>query len=140
MKKHILTIIVISLFNLLSIAQPPPPQTMASEENQKLIDEIIEITNFKEEYYILCTNFIELKGKEMGWDAAEIEKRKKRMDVDRFIRNNFYNAMAFLSFDELKEIILFLKKINRKRPHNPFLLNSYTIENNLIMHVNSLIE
>lgn len=140
MRSVFCAVLFFSFCQLFGLSQPPPPQVMASDENQQLIDEIVEITNFKDQYYVLCTYFIDRKGEEMGWDAAEIEKRKKRMDVDRFIRNNFYNAMASLSSDELKETIVLLKKINRKRSNNPFLLTSYSIQNNLVTHIKLLLE
>lgn len=119
---------------------PPPSMAIASEENQKLIDEIIEITHFKEQYIEICTSFIEQAAKEKGWDETEIAERKKRMDAEQFIRSSFYNAMAFLSSEELRETIMFLKKINKKTPFNAFFLSRSTITNNFLIHVNSLIE
>lgn len=141
-----MTQLVIALFVIvtqsISFSQggPPPPGDMASEENQKLIDEIVEITKFKEKYLELCTRFIEEAAMEKGWSIAEVEKRKKKIDVDRFIRNNFYNSMASLSSDELKEIIVFLKKLNKKNPNIPFLLTNHLIENNIVNDINHLLK
>lgn len=141
-----MTQLVIALFVIvtqsISFSQggPPPPADMASEENQKLIDEIVEITKFKEKYLELCTRFIEEAAMEKGWSIAEVEKRKKKIDVDQFIRNNFYNSMASLSSDELKEIIVFLKKLNKKNPNIPFLLTNHLIENNIVNDINHLIK
>lgn len=141
-----MTQLVIALFVIvtqsISFSQggPPPPADMASEENQKLIDEIVEITKFKEKYLELCTRFIEEAAMEKGWSIAEVEKRKKKIDVDQFIRNNFYNSMASLSSDELKEIIVFLKKLNKKNPNIPFLLTNHLIENNIVNDINHLLK
>lgn len=141
-----MTQLVIAIFVIvtqsISFSQggPPPPADMASEENQKLIDEIVEITKFKEKYLELCTRFIEEAAMEKGWSIAEVEKRKKKIDVDQFIRNNFYNSMASLSSDELKEIILFLKKLNKKNPNIPFLLTNHLIENNIVNDINHLLK
>lgn len=139
--KGITMLLFTTVFQLLSFSQgPPPPADMASEENQKLIDEIVEITKFKEKYLELCTRFIEEAAMEKGWSIAEVEKRKKKIDVDQFIRNNFYNSMASLSSDELKEIIVFLKKLNKKNPNIPFLLTNHLIENNIVNDINHLLK
>lgn len=118
---------------------PPPPMIMATKENQILIDEIIELTKFKEHYTKTCTYFIELTAKEQGWDFQEVEERKQRMDVNRFIEMNFYSFMAVYSSDELKEIISCLKMINKKQ-YYPFFLNNPLIENNLLAHISYLVE
>lgn len=120
---------------------PPPPMAMASEENQKLIDELIEVTHIKEQYLEICTSFIEQAAIEKGWDATEIKRRKQKTgNIDQFIRSSFYSSMAFLSSDELREAIKFFKKANKKNLFDPYFISCSVITHNFLMYVNALIE
>lgn len=119
---------------------PPPPMAMASEENQILIDEIVEISKLKEYYNSTCSYYINQAAELNGWDNSEILKRKKQMDFDRFIRMNFYSFMADYSKDELIEIISFLKKVNKRTGVRPFFLINQSIENNLRLEISSIIK
>lgn len=140
--KNVITLLLIITAQSIAFSQGPPPlqAETATKENQLLIDEIIELTHFKEQYTEICTSFIERTAKERGWDTKEIERRKQGMDADRFIRMNFYTTMAFLSSEDLRETITFLKKINKKNPYHDFFLSDLIISNNFLIHVNSLIE
>lgn len=140
MKNIFCAMLFFSVCQLFGLSQPPPPMVMASEENQKLIDKIIEITKVKEYYNTTCLYYIDRAAELNDWEEADILKRKQRMDVNRFIRMNFYNSMANYSVEELKEIFAFLQKINKRNSYVPFFLINQSIENNLRIEINSIIE
>ncbi len=140
MKNIFCAMLFFSVCHLFGLSQPPPPMVMASEENQKLIDKIIEITKVKEYYNTTCLYYIDRAAESNDWEEADILKRKQRMDVNRFIRMNFYSSMANYSVEELKEIFAFLQKINKRNGYVPFFLINQFIEDNLRLEINSIIE
>ncbi len=140
MRKVMIVLFVVAYYSCALCQGPPPPMAMASEENQKLIDKIIEITKVKEYYNTTCLYYIDRAAESNDWEEADILKRKQRMDVNRFIRMNFYSSMANYSVEELKEIFAFLQKINKRNGYVPFFLINQFIEDNLRLEINSIIE
>lgn len=141
MMKKIMILLFVIAFSPLVWTQEFSILTMeATDENKVLIDEIIELAKIKEQYTEMCTYFIERTAKEKGWDDKEVERRKQRMNVDDFIKINFYDALAIFSSEELKEIITFLEKVNQKTHYSSFFLSNLMIEHNLFNHLLYLIK
>lgn len=140
MRKVMIVLFVVAYYSCALCQGPPPPMAMASEENQKLIDKIVEITNIKEYYNTTCFYYIDQAAKLNDWSDLDILKRKQRMDVNRFIRMNFYSFMARYSTEELEEIFVFVQKINKRNGSTPFFLINQSIESNLRLEISSIIE
>ncbi|CAM2918718.1 hypothetical protein DRF59_02985 [Chryseobacterium flavum] len=116
MKSIFLLLFVV--FSSLANAQTlPPPPAMANLSQQKLIDEFIEVSHYKEALINYATDYLELKRFDYSADPPKelLTKEQIQSIINNFNFDNFkisiHSSFSFISEKNLKELIQFHKSI-----------------------------
>ncbi|SEG14851.1 hypothetical protein SAMN05421847_1542 [Halpernia humi] len=143
MKK--LSLFLFIFFSLFSFAQEsPPPVAMPKENQEKLIDELINVSNYKEALMNYARVYFwgeQYKNGKRNYGNKEIDEVLKKFDFEKFKKNSIYNSLSFVSEQKLKNLIEFYKKngglIDDK---NNLILITASISHNLQYQLNSEME
>lgn len=138
--KNLLLIIGI-LFSGLAFSQPPPTSAMPKANQEKLIDELIIVSNYEEalinysRVYLFATQY---KDGKRRYENKEMDEVLKNFDFEQFKKNSIYNSFSFIPEEKLKNLILFYKenkgKIDTK---NNVIMITASISHNLQFQLNS---
>lgn len=116
MKSIFLLLFVV--FSSLANAQTlPPPPAMANSSQQKLIDEFIEVSHYKEALINYAADYLELKRFDYSADPPKelLTKEQIQSIINNFNFDNFkisiHSSFSFISEKNLKELIQFHKSI-----------------------------
>jgi len=116
----------------------PPPTVANTVKNQSIIDEIIKVTEFENYFNQYCERKIKLEANKARWDDNTTEKVIRSVNF-KFYKSSIYNAFAFDSEKNLKDILELFKNVNKNRQHSmsklfPFdALLQYNLEGYLQM-------
>lgn len=143
MKK--ITLLLFIFFSILSFAQEsPPPVAMPKENQEKLIDELINVSNYKEalmNYSRVYFGGEQYKNGKRNYGNEEIDEILKKFDFEKFKKNSIYNRFSFISEQRLKNLIKFYQKngglIDDK---NNLILITASISHHLQYQLNSEME
>ncbi|WP_407483439.1 hypothetical protein [Elizabethkingia meningoseptica] len=139
------------LFIILSVCgsaqQLPPPPAMSNLEQKRLIDEFIEVSNYKEALTNYAKFYLGLKM--FDYDVSPpkelITKEQARSIINNLNFEDFkislYSSLSFISQENLKELIQFHKKIGGQlSKNNSVFLITPTIDLNLKNQLDYMIE
>ena len=143
MKK--LSLLLFIFFIFFSFAQEsPPPVAMPKENQEKLIDELINVSDYKEALMNYSRVYFwgeQYKNGKRNYGNEEIDEVLKKFDFEKFKKNSIYNSFSFISEQRLKNLIEFYKKngglIDDK---NNLILITASISHNLQYQLNSEME
>ncbi len=132
-------------FSFLSFAQEsPPPSAMPKGSQEKLIDELINVSNYKEALMNYSRVYFwgeQYKNGKRNYGNELIDEVLDKFDFENFKKNTIYNSYSFVSEQKLKNLITFYKKngglIDDK---NNFILITASISHNLQYQLNSEME
>lgn len=131
----IILLISFLFFRVISFSQDsPPPMLMPSEENKKLIVELVKVTDYENYFVEYCTKHIEKSGVEKGLSKEKILKSKNRINFVEFLEYTVFNQFAVYSSEELREMIALCKKLKKKNHSNVFF-TSGDLQSNLELQV-----
>lgn len=140
----LLLFVISSLFNAQAL---PPPPAMANSSQQKLIDEFIEVSYYKEALINYAKDYLELKMFDYSVDPPKelITKEQARSIINRFNFDEFkislYSSFSFIPEKNLKELIQFHKGIGGKlSKDNSVFLITPTIDLNIKNQMDYAIE
>ncbi|MDE5430545.1 hypothetical protein [Elizabethkingia meningoseptica] len=139
------------LFIILSVCvgaqQLPPPPAMSNLEQKRLIDEFIDVSNYKEALTNYAKFYLELKM--FDYDVSPPKELITKEQAQSIINNlNFedfkislYSSLSFISQENLKELIQFHKKIGGQlSKNNSVFLITPTIDLNLKNQLDYMVE
>lgn len=109
-----------------------------SDENKTLVDSLLKISFFEEQFIIYCNSKIDNAGLVNKWSEKEILKRKSEVNFIKFKNNGgLYNSYSQLSSDEIKIIITSLNRLNENHTQfsNNFIFIDFHVMNNLASFV-----
>lgn len=143
MKK--LSIFLLIFFSTFSFAQESPPLIAKPKENQeKLINELIKVSNYKEALINYSRVYFwgeQYKNGKRNYGNEEIDEVLKNFDFEKFKESSIYNSFSFISEQKLKNLIDFYKNneglIDNK---NDIILITASISHNLQYQLNSEME
>ena len=143
MKK--VTLLLIIFFSIFSFAQElPPPVAMPKGNQEKLIDELIKVSNYKEALINYSRVYFwgeQYKNGKRNYGNEEIDEVLKNFDFEKFKESSIYSSFSFISEQKLKNLIDFYKNneglIDNK--NNIILINA-SISHNLQYQLNSEME
>ena len=143
MKKFPLFLLI--FFSIFSFAQKSPPAVAMPKENQeKLIDELIIVSNYKEALINYSRVYFwgeQYKNGKKNYGNEEIDEVLKNFDFEKFKKSSIYNSFSFITEKKLKNLIEFYKnnegKINNK---NSILIMDSSIAHNLQYQLDSEME
>src|SRR5690606_23950166 len=132
-------------FSILAFAQDSPPPVAIPKANQKkLIDELINVSNYKEAIINYSRVYFwgeQYKNGKRNYGNEQIDEVLKKFDFENFKKNSIYNSYSFIAEQKLKNLIEFYKKngglIDNK---NNFILITASISHNLQYQLNSEME
>ncbi|WP_312286600.1 hypothetical protein [Chryseobacterium gleum] len=140
----LLLFVMSSLFNAQAL---PPPPAMANSSQQKLIDEFIEVSHYKESLINYAKDYLELKMFDYNVDPPKelITKEQARSIINGFNFDEFkislYSSFSFIPEKKLKELIQFYKGIGGKlSKDNSVFLITPTIDLNIKNQMDYAIE
>ena len=136
------TTFIALLFCILSpaiFAQGPPPANMPTKENEKLITQIIQISDYESYFKRLCMRSIETEAREQKWSEVKKQEIITSINFEHF-SSTIYNLYASKDSSELVQIITFLKEINKNKNTNKFVLTNSMVEGNLDLYIRSPLE
>lgn len=114
---------------------------MPTENNKILIDELIEVTEFKNYFNSYCKNKVEQAVKENRWNNEKEQQIIKSINFERFATNTIYNNFADLTKDDLQYLINLFRKINHKKnlSSTKLILSNFLIQSNLEGYAKALL-
>lgn len=137
-------IVLLLIFFISSVAfsQAPPSPSMPTADNEKLIDELIKVTEFENYFNSYCKNKVEQTAKENNWDDKKKQEIIKSINFERFATNTIYNNFARNTKEDLEEIISLIKKLNQKRnlSSTKLIVSNFMIQTNLEGYVKALLK
>lgn len=138
--KNILLLLTLFISSV-AFAQAPPPPSMPTADNEKLINELIKVTEFENYFNSYCKNKVEQTAKENNWDEKKKQEIIKSINFERFATNTIYNNFARNTKEDLEETISLIKKLNKKRnlSSTKLILSNFMIQNNLEGYVKALL-
>jgi len=142
--KHILIFSILILgFNLSTPftvfgQNEPPAVSMPNDDNVKLINELVEVTNFKNVFKAYCVWRISTTAKENNWSTEKVSEITKSIDFKSF-EWHVHNALSNHSEQELKNAIELYKKDPEKSKMQNIIVASNLIKRNLEDFSNELI-
>ena len=144
-KLSLLLFIFFIFFSFFSFAQEsPPPVAMPKENQEKLIDELINVSDYKEALMNYSRVYFwgeQYKNGKRTYGNEVIDEVLKKFDFEKFKKNSIYNSFSFISEQRLKNLIEFYKKngglIDDK---NNLILITASISHNLQYQLNSEME
>lgn len=146
--KYIVSLFFV-VFSSLAVAQefPPPPPAMSNLSQQKLIDEFIEASHYKEALINYAKEYLELKMFDYNLDPPKelLTNKQANSIINNFNFDDFkislYSSFSFISEKNLKELIKFHKSIGGKLSRgNSALLMTPTIDLNIKNQMDYAIE
>lgn len=140
-----LSILFLIFFSTFSFAQElPPPVAMPKGNQEKLIDELIKVINYKEALINYSKVYFwgeQYKNGKRNFGNEEINEILKNFDFEKFKKGSIYNSFSFISEQKLKNLIDFYKNneglIDNK---NNVILITASISHNLQYQLNSEME
>ncbi|MBO9692913.1 hypothetical protein [Chryseobacterium sp.] len=141
-------ILFFAVFSSLGNAQAtPPPPAMSNSSQQKLIDEFIEVSHYKEALINYAKDYLELKmfdysvspSKEL-LSREQVKSIIKHFNFDEF-KISLYSSFSFISEKNLKDLIQFHKGIGGtlSKDNSAFLITP-TIDLNIKNQMDYAIE
>ena len=136
------------LFYGFAFSQSPPPVAMPNGNQEKLIDELLIVSNYKksiEEYsftFLYSKMRKTINGKSVSvLDKNDLDNIVKNFDYERFKKYSVYNAFSQISETNLKAMIGFYKSIdgNLTKRNEVFFINQ-VINHNLTSQLNQMVE
>ncbi|MDY0931653.1 hypothetical protein [Chryseobacterium sp. CFBP8996] len=117
--KQIFLFFVLCTFSLFKAQDltSPPPTVSNTIKNNRIIDEIIKVTEFENYFVQYCERKIKMEATKAVWD----EKKTKRIIQSvnfKFYKPSIYNAFSFDSEKNLTDILELFKKVNQNRDHS----------------------
>jgi len=120
---------------------PPPPMAIPNSQQEKLIDELISVSHYKEALINYSRVYFwgeQYKGGKRRYENTHIDQVLKNFDFERFKKGTIYNSFSFISEKKLKNLIEFYKdnegKINAE---NDMILITASVSHNLQSQLNS---
>ncbi|MGA9213651.1 hypothetical protein [Kaistella sp.] len=141
--------IFFAFISIFLLAQTPPPSVAIPKGNQeKLIDEFLEVSNYKKSLQEYSFTFLyskmnkKINGKYVKvLDKNDLNLIVENFDYEKFKKQTLYNSFSIISEDKLKEMILFYKKIGGNlTERNELFFISTAINNNLTSLINQAAE
>jgi len=127
--KNIFCLIIVCYSVIISAQSTPPPPAIAKPEQQKLINEFLEISDYKEALLNYAKFYLELKMynyeteiRTSNFTEKQANEILKQFDFESF-KFSVQASLSLISVDKLKELVLFYKKIggNLSKNHSVFL-------------------
>ena len=136
------------LFCGFAFSQPPPAVAMPNTNQEKLIDEFLVVSNYKQSIEEYSFTFLYSKmrktinGKSVSvLDKKDLENIVQNFDFERFKKNSVYNAFSQVPENNLKAMIDFYKSINGNlNNRNDIFFINQVINNNLTSQLNQMAE
>lgn len=131
-----------------AFSQNPPPVAMPSEEQIKLIDEFVKVSNYEKSLKKFGMNYLYSKmfKSENGKNVRVLTKKQAENIIDNFDFTAFkeysiYNAFSFVSQENLILLKEFYKSLEGKIDNSGDLfINNNVIITNFTGYINSEIE
>lgn len=136
------------LFCGLVFSQNPPPVAMPIGNQEKLIDELLIVSNYKQSIEEYSFTFLYSKmrktinGKSVSvLDKNDLDNIVKNFDYERFKKNSIYNSFSQISENNLESMIRFYKSLNGNltKQNSIFFINQ-VINHNLTSQLNQMAE
>jgi len=145
--RYIVSLLFVVFSSLVYAQSFPPPPAMANSSQQKLINEFIEVSHYREALVNYAKEYLELKMFDYSVDPPKelLTKEQARSIIKNFNFDDFkislYSAFSFIPEKELKELINFYKGIGgRLSRNNSILLMDSNIDLNIKNHMDYAIE
>ncbi len=142
--KKIVLLLLLFFFVKLSAQQSPSAPAMPKANQEKLIDEFIIVSNYKEAVKNYSRVYLwsqQYKNGKRNYGNEEIDEILNNFDFERFKKTSLYNSFSLISKNKLKSLIEFYKinegKIDDK---NNILMISASISSNLQNELNKEME
>jgi len=108
----------------------PPAVSMPNDDNIKLINELVEVTNFKNVFKAYCVWRISTTAKENNWSTEKVNEVTQSIDFHSF-EWHVHNALSNHSKQELQNAIELYKKDPEKSKMQNIIVASNLIQRNL---------
>jgi hypothetical protein len=110
--------------------EPPPAMAMPNKQNLKLINQLIEVTDFKSFFETYCVGRISNTSKKNNWSDAKTKEITGSINFDYFTWH-VQNALAFYSKKELQDLIELYKKDLAESKLNNIIVNDNLVRRSL---------
>ncbi|ROI02170.1 hypothetical protein EGI16_14935 [Chryseobacterium sp. G0240] len=145
--RYIFSLFLIIFSSFSGAQELPPPPAMANSSQQKLIDEFIEVSHYKEALINYAKDYLKLKMFDYSVDPPKklLTKEQAISVINSFNFDDFkislYSSFSFISEKNLKELIEFHKGIGGalSRNNSVFLITP-TIDLNIKNQLDYAIE
>jgi len=130
------------VFTQQTLAQgPPPPIAEPTDENKVLIDQLIEVSRYKEYFQMVCIHKINEASKKENWSAEKKAEIIKSINFKHF-DFTIYNSFAHDSKEELQAKIKAAEQVQKKGENNlnHAPISNFIMEKNLESYLGSLIK
>lgn len=116
--------------NVYAQDDPPPPVAMPKKQNLRLINELIEVVDFKNLFRTYCIWRISNESKKNNWSDAKIKEIAGSIDF-RYFEWVVQSAFASYSKKELQNLIDGYKKDCAKCKIENVIINDRLVRSNL---------
>jgi hypothetical protein len=118
----------------------PPPPSMPSNNNKKIINEIIDVTHLEQYFIDYCTKKIKAHAIKHEWKDKKTTQTLNSINF-RYYRSTVYNSYASYTKKQLEQILELMTSLNKdKKGFSTMILLNPMMQSNLELHVKSLIE
>ena len=114
------------------VYEEPPKMSMPNKENTKLINKIIEITEFEKYFEKFCLKELKEKTKLEKLNSEKVEKLRGKIQLDLF-KYKIYNVLSNYNTDELNSLIKEYE-MNKNSKKRNILTENKEIQNGLKNH------
>lgn len=141
MKKTILVFCCIISCLAFSQETSPPPMAMPNDRQEKLIDELISVSHYKEALVNYSRVYFwgeQYNGGKRRYENKHIDQVLKNFDFEKFKKSSIYNSFSKIPEKKLKNLIEFYKNNGSEiDTQNDIILISASISHNLQYQLDS---
>lgn len=138
MKNSLLIAVFIFTFSIVK-AQGPPAVAEPTSSNKILIDELMEVSNYKALFRSACIVQIDNISKKNNWSNDKAEKTKAKLNFQDFKNFTIYNVFSTLSTEELKHFIAAYTSLKKRNQETKFFLFNVMVSNNISNYLTNFI-
>lgn len=145
--KYIFLLLFVAFSSWAEAQMTPPPPAMANSSQQRLIDEFIEVSHYKEALINYAAEYLELKMFDYSATPPKelLTKKQAQTIISNFDFDGFkislYSSFSSIPEENLKKLIAFYKSIGGKlSKNNSVLLMTDAINFNIRNNVDYAIE
>lgn len=145
--RYIVSFLFIAFSSFVAAQELPSPPAISNLSKQRLIDEFIEVSHYKEILSNYAKEYLELKSFDYNVDPPKqlLTKEQIHTIINKFNFDDFkislYSSFSFISEENLKELIRFHKSIHGQlSKNNSVLLMTSAIDLNIKNQMDYAIE